>query len=64
MGFAHLFHEAVHLELLIRHFLLFLRMPPSPNNSQCLGVFGDLQSLLFCFKSAYSLVRSQRLDTD
>lgn len=41
-GFAHLFHEAVHLELLIRHLLLVLRIPPSPNNSQCLGVFGDL----------------------
>lgn len=41
-GFAHLFHEAVHPELLIGHLLLFLRMPPSPNNSQGLGVFGDL----------------------
>lgn len=40
--FAHLFHEAVHLELLIRHLLLVLRIPTSPNNSQCLGVFSDL----------------------
>jgi hypothetical protein len=44
--FAHLFREAVHLELLIRHRLLLLCMPLSPNNPWCLGY---LKIYSFCY---------------
>jgi len=59
---AHLFHEAVHLELLIRRLLLLLCLPPSPNNSW-VGVFNDLQCLFLCFKAASSLARTLVSDT-
>lgn len=46
--FAHLFQEAVHLEFLIRHLLLLLCMPPSPNNPWRLGYLMIYSVLLSC----------------